>query len=328
MHMKRAHTTRTAAATAVTALGALLLTSCGAGNAAVPETQAAGGKRKFDDSPQQHRVRGHKDAKLAAQVPAKIRKRGTLAVGSSTDGSPPLNFYASDDRTPIGVETDIATLVADNLGLKARIEPSSWENLFVGLDSGKLDAGFSNITVTEERKQKYDFATYREDQVSFETRKGGGLGRVRGPADLAGKRVAVSSGTNQEKILTDWSARNRKAGRKPIDIRYFQRSSDYYLALQSGRIDAYLGPNPNVAYHVATSGQTRSVGTLSGGGGSVQGKIAATTKKDNGLVKALHGALNKAIEDGSYAKVLKRWDLSTESVPRSEINPPGLPAAS
>ena len=37
--------------------------------------------------------------------------------------------------------------------------------------------------------------------------------------------------------------------------------ADYYLALQSGRIDAYLGPNPTSAYHVATAGQSEIVGT-------------------------------------------------------------------
>ncbi|SCF57276.1 polar amino acid transport system substrate-binding protein [Streptomyces sp. Ncost-T10-10d] len=31
------------------------------------------------------------------------------------------------------------------------------------------------------------------------------------------------------------------------------------------------------------------------------------------------------MQDGSYAKVLKRWGLSDEAVAKSEINPPGLP---
>lgn len=50
-----------------------------------------------------------------------------------------------------------------------------------------------------------------------------------------------------------------------------------------------------------------------------------TTKKDNGLVKALADALNAAIADGSYAKVLQKWGLSAEAVPKSLVNPPGLP---
>lgn len=273
--------------------------------------------------PDQNRVTAAKDDKIAAKVPEKFRTRGELVIGGSTGTAPPLRFYATDDRTVIGVETDIAHLIADVLGLRPKLETSSWENLFVGIDSGALDVGLSNITVTEARKEKYDFATYRLDTLAFEARKGGSW-RVEEPKDVAGKVIAVSSGTNQEKILVDWSARNVAAGLKPTDIKYFQNSTDYYLALQSGRIEAYLGPNPTSAYHAATSGQTEIIGTFSGGA-SVQGKIAVTTLKGNGLIEPVQEALNRLIANGEYAEVLRRWGLADEAVPTSEINPQGLP---
>ncbi|MCR3749228.1 MULTISPECIES: ABC transporter substrate-binding protein [Lentzea] len=274
-------------------------------------------------SPQQNRVTAAKDDTIAAKVPEKFRTKGELVIGGSAGTAPPLRFYATDDKTVIGVETDIASLVADVLGLKPRLEVASWENLFVGLDSGAYDLGLSNITVTEARKEKYDFATYRLDTLAFEAKKGG-TWKVEEPKDVAGKVIAVTSGTNQEKILVDWSAANVSAGLKATDIKYFQNSSDYYLALQSGRIDAYLGPNPTSAYHAATSGQTEVIGNFSGGA-AVQGKIAATTKKDSGLVTPVQEALNQLIANGKYAEVLKRWGLSDEAVPTSEINPQGLP---
>ncbi|MFB7367330.1 ABC transporter substrate-binding protein, partial [Streptomyces hydrogenans] len=195
---------------------------------------------------------------------------------------------------------------------------------FVGLDSAKYDVGFSNITVTEERKEKYDFATYREDNLGFEAKKGSGL-KIDGPEDVAGRTVAVGSGTNQEKLLVEWSKENEKAGREPVDIKYYQNDSDTYLALQSGRIDLYLGPNPTAAYHAATTGRTEVVGTYSGAGATLQGLIAATTKKDSGLAEPLAAALNEVIENGTYAQVLQRWGLSDEAVTTSLVNPPGLP---
>lgn len=303
-----------------------LLSACGDGDA--QQTVGADGKKGagFNVSPQQHRIRGKKVDAIAAKVPGAIRRRGTLRLGGSADASPPLGFYATDDKTRIGVEIDLATLVADTLGLKVHFEAVSWENLFVGLDSSKFDAVFSNVTVTEERKQKYDFATYRLDNLAFEAKKGTSW-RIKGPKDVAGKTISVSSGTNQEKILVDWNKENEKAGRKPVDIKYFQKDTDYYLALQSGRIDAYLGPHPTAAYHVASAGQTKIVGTLSGGGDLVQGKIAATTKKGSGLVDAYAAAIDHIIQDGSYARVLKRWGLSSEAVKKSEINPRGLPTS-
>jgi polar amino acid transport system substrate-binding protein len=290
----------------------------------VMATLTACGAAAGEQSQQQPRVTAAEVDRIAAEVPAAIRNRGTLEVISNVGTLPPLSFYDTDNKTPIGVEEDIAGLVADVLGLKAHVNVASWENVFVGLDSGKYDAGFTNITVTEERKEKYDFATYRLDNVSFEARKDSHW-KVAGPADVAGRTIAVSSGTNQEKLLLDWNAQNVAHGLKPVDVKYYQNSTDYYLALQSGRIDAYLGPNPTSAYHVKTSGQTEIVGTVSGAGATLQGKIAATTKKDNGLVRALNDALNQVIADGSYQKVLDHWGLGNEAVAHSEINPPGLP---
>jgi polar amino acid transport system substrate-binding protein len=297
---------------AVLATGLLTLTACGGGAAAEQSSQ------------QQQRISTAKVDKIAAEVPQAIRDRGTLEVITSVGTAPPLTFYDTDNKTPIGVEEDIASLVSDVLGLKPHYNIASWENVFVGLDSGKYDAGFTNITVTEERKEKYDFATYRLDNVSFEARKGVAW-KVDGPADVAGKVIGVSSGTNQEKLLLDWNSQNVAKGLKPVDVKYFQNTSDFYLALQSGRIDAYLGPNPTAAYHVKASGQTEIVGTVSGAGPALKGKIAATTKKGDGLVPALADALNQVISDGSFRKVLDRWGLGNEAVPHSEINPPGLP---
>ncbi|WP_327322667.1 ABC transporter substrate-binding protein [Streptomyces sp. NBC_01210] len=316
--------TFSAAVAAIAASG--LLTACGGTSDAATDVVKPKGQQGtgINISPDQHRIRGKQVDAIAAKVPAAIRKRGTLRIGASADASPPLGFYATDDKTRIGAEIDIATLIVDTLGLKPQFEEVSWENLFVGLDSSKFDGVLSNVTVTEERKEKYDFATYRLDNLAFEAKKGTGW-RVKGPKDVAGKTISVSSGTNQERILVDWSEQNVKAGLKPVDIKYFQKDTDYYLALQSGRIDAHLGPNPSAAYHVASAGQTQIIGTLSGGGSQVQGKIAATTKKDSGLAAAYAAAIDRIIEDGSYAKVLKRWGLSGEAVAKSEINPPGLP---
>ena len=316
---------RTLTAVLATLTAAGLLTACGSSDAAEDVIRPKGEKDTgINIGPDQNRIRGEKVDAIAAKVPAAVRERGTLRLGASADASPPLGFYATDDKTRIGSEIDLATLIADTLGLEPEFEEVSWENLFVGLDSSKFDGVLSNVTVTEERKEKYDFATYRLDNIAFEAKKGSGW-KVKGPADVAGKTISVSSGTNQEKILVDWSKENERAGRKPVDIKYFKKPSDTYLALQSGRLDGFFGPNPTAAYHVATAGRTEVVGTFSGGGKSVQGKIAATTKKGSGLAEAYGAAIDHVIQDGSYAEVLKRWGLSNEAVEKSEINPPGLP---
>jgi polar amino acid transport system substrate-binding protein len=300
------------------------LTACGSPEAATPGAPAdpAGG---VNITASQNRLRAQKVEALAALVPADVRARGTLVVGTTGNGTPPLSFRADDDKTVIGVEPDLAQLVADVLGLKLDLRASSWENLFLSVENRQFDAGFSNITVTEERKDKYDFATYRKDTIAFEVRAGKNI-TVREPKDIAGLTVGVSAGTNQEQILLRWDQQNKTAGLAPVKFQYYQTAADYYLALQSGRIDAYVGPNPTSAYHVAVDGNTKIVGTVSGGG-TIPADIAAMTKKDDGLVKALQQALDTVIKNGQYADVLKRWNLTSEALPASEINPRGLPRA-
>jgi polar amino acid transport system substrate-binding protein len=138
----------------------------------------------------------------------------------------------------------------------------------------------------------------------------------------------VSSGTNQEKILLQWQSQLKAQG-KTLTLSYFNDDNGTYLALDSGRIDAYFGPNPDVAYHTAqdanTPNPTRSAGKYSGAGASLQGLIAATTEHGDGLAKPLTDAINYLISHGQYTRWLGAYGLSNEAVPSSLVNPPGLP---
>lgn len=308
---------RTLLAGGLTLLAGGVVAGCAdPGNAA---TRAAG------SSSGAPRVTGAKNAAAAARLPAAVRERGSIVIGNAAGGggTPPLAFLAEDNTTPTGVEVDLARLLAEILGLRVEQPVTSWENLFLKVDAGTFDAVLSNVTVTEERKAKYDFATYRKDDISVEAKKGA-TWRVRSGADIAGRTLAVGSGTNQEKILVDWNAANVKAGRPRATIRYYQNPADRYLALQSGQIDAYVGPSPNVRYHIDTAKQTVEIGRFSGGG-SRQGLIGVLSKKGSGLAPAFAAAVDAAIADGSYRAVLDRWGVQADAVPRSLVNPPGLP---
>lgn len=267
---------------------------------------------------------------ISAELPASVRKSGTLAigVGALPDGFPPLAFVGSDQKTLTGAEPDLGRLVAAVLGLKPELKNSTWENMFVGIDSGKVDVAFSNITDTEERKKKYDFASYRKDNLGFEVLKKSTWNFDGDYENLAGKTVAVDNGTNQEKILLEWQSKLKKEG-KQLTVKNYQSKNSTNLALVGGKIDAYFAANPGVAYHItqtATSpNPTRSAGTFSGAGASLQGLIAATSKKDSGVAKPVADAINYLIKNGQYAKWLTAWNLSNEAVTTSEINPAGLP---
>lgn len=315
-------------AASVAALLASTLTGCGSDAEASDDAEgtvtiarAAGDfERTTLDVPVQEDIR--------AKVPKAILDKGKLVVGVGAlpDGFPPLAYVGDDDETITGAEPDLGRLVAAVLGLEPEVVNATWDNLFVGIDSGATDVGFSNITDTEKRKETYDFAGYRLDNVAFAVRADSTLEFTGDPAPLDGLKIAVSAGTNQEKILVEFSESLKRAGGKGIDIKYFPDNSSQWTALDSGQIDAYLGPNPGIAYQQSQTGEKyRTAGTYSGAGSSLQGLIAATTKKDSGLVEAVAAAINYLIENGQYEKWLATYNLSNEAVEKSEINPPGLP---
>ncbi|MEU1592208.1 ABC transporter substrate-binding protein [Streptomyces sp. NPDC005708] len=323
------------AGTAVVALAAGLAACGGDSDAATTTTDSASSGtvtvgRLSNGAAQQTTLQVPEVTSISAELPAAVRKSGKLeiGVGALPSGFPPLAYVGSDQKSLTGAEPDLGRLVAAVLGLTPEVKNSTWENLFVGIDSGKVDVAFSNVTDTEERKKKYEFASYRQDNLGWEVPRKSTWNFGGDYENLAGRTVSVGSGTNQEKILLEWKAKLAKEGKK-LTVKYFQDQNSTYLALAGGKIDAYFGPNPGIAYHITqvanTPQATRSAGTFSGAGETLQGLIAATAKKDSGLAKPLADAINHLIENGQYAKWLAAWNLSNEAVTKSEINPPGLP---
>ena len=101
----------------------------------------------------------------------------------------------------------------------------------------------SRATDTEQRKLKYDFATYRQDNLAFETLATSNWTFTGDYQALAGKKISVSAGTNQEKILLEWRTKLQAQG-KDFDVEYYPDTNAAQLALESGKIDAYFTPNP------------------------------------------------------------------------------------
>ncbi|WP_286770272.1 ABC transporter substrate-binding protein, partial [Enterobacter sp. 56-7] len=236
---------------------------------------------------------------------------------------PPLTVFSDDNKTLLGSEVDVARLVADSLGLELNVVPTSWEDWPLGVASGKYDAAISNITVTKERKEKFDFATYRKDSLGFYVKSTSPIKSLQKAEDIAGLRIIVGSGTNQEAILLAWNAENLKKGLKPFTPIYTKDDAAQTLALQSGRADAYFGPNVIGAWKAALNGKTKLVGSVDGGWPKAA-HIAVTLKKGSGLVEPVQTALNGVIKNGDYDKVLNRWGEGVERIPQSEVNPAGL----
>jgi polar amino acid transport system substrate-binding protein len=317
------HTRTTLAVLPVAA--ALLLSACSSSADIEAEQQAdtsdAGASQALvvDTSPEQaDRVSTDEDPDAAALVPAPVAADGKLTVGIVGAGDPPLAFLADDNSTVVGSEVDIASLVAESLGLELDVRNISWEQWPLSVQSGDVEAVFSNVGVNAERLQLFDFATYRQGIMAFTAAPGSDLS-IAEAKDVAGLTLAVGSGTNQERILLDWNKANEAAGLAPATLDYYANAADALLAIKSGRVDAYLGPNPNAVYQ-QSKGQVEVVGTVNAGWPNTT-YVAATTLKGNGLVDAVEAGLQHAFDDGSYTETLEHWGLSDEAVDAPVVNP-------
>jgi polar amino acid transport system substrate-binding protein len=319
-HVERIRLSRLLGAFPVVAV--LLLTSCTSSAEIEQEARASDAPSTalvVDTSPEQaDRVRTDEDPDAAALVPSDIAEDGVLRVGINGAGDPPLGFLADDNATVVGSEVDIAQLVADGLGLELEVVNTTWEAWPLGVQSGDLEAVFSNVGVNAERLQLFDFATYREGIMAFVASPDSDLS-IAGAEDISGLSIGVGSGTNQERILLDWNSQLESEGKEPASLEYYVSAGDALLAIQSGRLDSYLGPNPNAVYQ-ASVGDVEVVGTVNAGWPNTT-YVAATTLKGNGLAEAIQASLQHAFDDGSYQQTLERWGLQDEAVDAPELNP-------
>ncbi len=303
-----------------------LLTAALVSTLALFSTAVSADDAAFDLSPEQPaRIKAEKnDAAIAAISPDfKFVTPGKFTVAVSP-GGPPLATYATDAKTVVGADPDYASAIADSLGLELELLPVAWIDWPLGLTSRKYDAVISNVGVTEQRKEKFDFSTYRQGLHGFFVKSGSAITAIKEPKDAAGLRFIVGAGTNQERILLRWSDEDVAAGLKPLELQYYDDEAASLLALSSGRADVIVQPHAQLVYIAARDHNIKRVGTLSAGWPD-RSDVAIATKKDSGLAEALTIATNGLIKSGVYARILDHWHLSEEALPKSETNPPGLP---
>ncbi|WP_291279354.1 transporter substrate-binding domain-containing protein [Galactobacter sp.] len=250
-------------------------------------------------------------------------KSGKLTI-ATTSGNAPLTFHASDGSTVVGSEVDVAQLLADGLDLDLEVKTTSWADWPLGVQSGKYDVVVSNVGVTEERKDLFDFATYRHGLHSFLVRKDAGIKQMDSAADIAGKKIVVGSGTNQEKILQAWNESNKKKGLDEAELVYYDDTSAGILAVKAERADAYFGPNPSQIYQARVDKEMTAVGLVNAGWPD-NSDVGVATAKDNGLVESLATVLEHDLKSGDLKKSQQRWGLESEVVEKVEVNPAGMP---
>jgi polar amino acid transport system substrate-binding protein len=102
-------------------------------------------------------------------VLSQILARGELVVGTAAD-MPPLNMTTKDGKV-IGLEPDLARIMAEEMGVKLTVKPIVFPNLLSALDLGQVDMVLSGMTITGQRNMKVAFVgPYVSSGKSFLTK--------------------------------------------------------------------------------------------------------------------------------------------------------------
>jgi polar amino acid transport system substrate-binding protein len=269
-----------------------------------------------------------KDPKIAAEVPKAIASKGTLTVAADATYAP-NEFIASDGKTVIGMDADLAKALAEVMGLKASVQNVTFDSIIPGLAANKYDLGMSSFTVTKEREKTVDFVTYAIAGTSFFVKTSGGP-NVKSLADLCGLKVAAERGTTQESDATAQDKKCKAAGKPGVTVQVYPDQNAVNLALSSGRADVDMSDSPPAAYAVEQSnGQFKLTGKQYG--------VAAygiAIPKNSGLAKPVLDALKKVMADGTYQKIFSYWGLVKKgpagcpcTITNPQINPTNVPAS-
>jgi len=252
--------------------------------------------------------------KIAAEVPSKIRAKGTLVVASDASYAP-MEFFASNGKTVVGADADLAQALGPILGLKIEVQNATFDTIIPGLQSGKYDLGMSSFTDTKARQKVVDFVTYFSAGTSFYVKASGGPS-IRGLADLCGHTVAVENGTTEQADATAQGAKCKKAGKPGVTVSAFPDQSATNLAVASGRAQVGMADSPVAEYAVKQAhGQFKIVGKAYG-----TAPYGIAIPKGNGMAKPLLDALKVLMKNGTYHKILVKWGIQAGAITNPTIN--------
>ena len=262
---------------------------------------------------------------LGRRLPQRIRTAREIRVGSDVSYAPVEFFdaFAPDvlDR-PVGepepqvrgIDPDLAAELGRKLGVRFTFVNTGFDELIPALQASKFDVIISSMTATPERAREISFLEYFQAGTSILVPRGNPEG-VRSLADLCGATVTLQSGTIHEGLVEDQQA---SCGANRIKARPLESGTQVVLEVKFGRADAALADFPVAAYNAKVSGQGRDFEVV--GQQIDPGPYGIGVRKDDGdLQSALQDALREIISDGSYDRVLTKWNVADGALKSAKL---------
>ncbi len=236
------------------------------------------------------------DAQLEAGV-QEIVDRGVLRVGVKQD-LPNFGYRDPESNQYTGMEVEIAKKVAAELGVDIEFTPVTAQTRGALLDNGQLDMVIATFTITEERKELYNFTTpYYTDAVGFLVRKDSNIQSSWEALD--GLTIGVTQGSIQ------WGLLEEIAAEKGIELNFRElgSNSEVVVALAAHRVDAFSIDQSILS---AFLGKTNELLDLQ----YQPSEYGIVTKKSNtDLATYLDGLVQDWTEDGTLQAIYDDFGL-------------------
>jgi polar amino acid transport system substrate-binding protein len=244
-------------------------------------------------------------AKTSPPPASELFTAGTLTIGSDVS-YPPQEFFPVGSTTATGFDIDLGKALADQLGLQFAVVNTPFDGIIPALNSKKFDIMISAMTITDDRKTAVDFIPYFVAGESFVVAKNATITPTK-LDDLCGKKVAAEAGTAELDEATGLNAAGKTCAGNHVNVVTFQKDTEALTELKKGNVDIHFTDSPVAAYEVQNDSANLKI---SGGIIEVAPEGIAVRKGDTAMNTAVTAAFSALKSDGTYANLLKKWNVS------------------
>lgn len=235
----------------------------------------------------------------------------TLNVGTIT-GILPYEGFAEDGVTVVGYEPDLLREAAKRLGMEPNFQVVEYDALLPGLSTNRFNVAAAGFLDTAEREKSYDAVTITLDKYGFVAPQDTAATLTTMDA-LCGLTVAVVSGSSQAAAVDEQA--KKCAGGNALTVRTFDAEAQGFLALESGQVDAVPSNVPLLKQFVKDNPDF-GVGPVTFN----PGPTAFFFPKGSELAVQMQQTLQEMMDDGTYAEILKTWDVEDVAVKEATLN--------
>lgn len=222
----------------------------------------------------------------------------TVRVGVAAEPYPP---FTSPDASGnwSGWEVDFIDAVCAEAGFDCEITPVAWDGIIPALNSNKIDAIMSSMSITAERQKEIDFSDkYYNTPANIVAAKGSGI--TADAAGLAGKILAVQVSTIHQAYATKHFG--------DADIREYQTQDEANQDLVAGRVDATLADSLALDTFLAAEGGCCEVAGAVEHDDAVLGPgIGIGLRKGDDKLQSFNDAIAAVRASGAYDEITKAY---------------------